>query len=222
MKRLIRLAAVAAGLLGMLGTTVQPAHATNVWAGAFVGTATLSGGLGYPVITLPVTPLPELMCNLPLNGLVTSAIPNCHLHNPDQSHQRNVSASATVCVGLSVNILKAEPPVSGPLCSFFVAGYVTGHCGLSGGQVGGTVTIGGNTYRVSVHFTGVGGTLVLIGHWTNAADPSHHGLLVGVTLAVPVPTVTTDPPGLGNSCTQKTASVFNLVGLVAGVPEPVL
>ncbi|MDQ3756774.1 MAG: hypothetical protein M3394_02870 [Actinomycetota bacterium] len=208
MKRFAKLAVLAAGLLGLLGTNVPAAHAQTVVATVFVANINVAGGLGYPVLTLPIPPtIGDLEC-LPLTGgnPVLDAIPNCHLDNDE--HLRAVTVSSNVCVDATVSV--TPPDASAGACVFQGGGYVEGHCGLSGGQV--TVTFtdsAGNTYTISIHFTGVGGALVLTGHVTGGGT---NGKFLGAALAIP-PTPTTP----GQSCLNKTANDFLVVGAGVGV-----
>jgi hypothetical protein len=223
MKRIIRLAVLTAGLLGLVGTTAPPAHANYVFAIAFVAQANVASGLDYPcapttgdptltTFTLPCPPTPPTVNTLPLNGLF--AAPNVHL---DYGHNRQaVTVAPQVCVGAAVatpeKSLFGQPAA---VCSFAVGGTVSGYCGLSGGQVRGTVFNGHSILNVDIHFNGIAGVIVFDGHWNKPID-DQHGLLIGATLAIP------PLPGSGQSCLDKTARTFTLVGGAVAVSDPTL
>lgn len=260
--RLVRLGAVVAALVGLLGGLTPPAHADTSGSIEFVGTAVLGGGLGLPVENLPNEtplnpPIPnallggtptttidhtvawltqfiswatgagvELDCSLPLNGEVTGAIPNCH---PVYDHVRTVNTLTTaICVAEGGNVNKANKMAAyAGLCAVKLIdtpkpnppeNTVSGHCGLSGGQVSIEIavinTIDGmvQTFTADIHFIGVATTLLLVGHYTKVGSPSNHGLVIGEVVAVSNPA--------GGSCLNKEATLFEIVGGAVLIPEP--
>ncbi|MDQ3756776.1 MAG: hypothetical protein M3394_02880 [Actinomycetota bacterium] len=208
MKRFAKPAILAVGLLGLLGTNVPAAHAQTVVAVVFMANVNVSGGVGYPVLTLPVPPtVGDLEC-LPLAGgnPALDAIPNCHLDNDE--HPSAVVVSSNGCVDATVSL--SPPDATAGACVFQGGGYVEGHCGLGGGQLTLTFTFSNDdTYTTSFHFTDVGGVLVLTGHVTGGGT---NGLFVGAALAVP-PTPLTP----GQSCLNKTANDFLFIGVGAAL-----
>ena len=214
MKRLTRLAAVAVGVLAMVGAVTTPAHANTTAEITFTGTATVTGGIGYPN-TLPIPPeTPTTQCLDPLPD--GNPVPNCHTHYTH--HQRSVSFFSDNCVDAGVNVgkLTKVPAFAGPCSIVAPTGYVTGHCGLSGGQVTGTyVSSEPQVFEFNVHFSGVGGELVITGHVTKPST-GQSGKITAVVTAVPVietPVLTTP----NQSCTNKTQEDFNIVGEATGV-----
>lgn len=205
MKRFTRLAALAVGVLAMVGATAPPASATTIIETTFVGSATVTGGLGYPVVTLPTPTTPRVDCLDPLPD--GNPVPNCHTHYVDHEHNV-VVASDIECRDESTNIDKpGKAPQHTGGCVFNGSGHVSGHCGLSGGQVTGTYRDSlGQLYDFSVHFTGVGGELVVTGHVTKQAT-GRHGKITGEVTAAPDVLGTT-----GQSCTTKNQQRFIIAG----------
>ena len=226
MKRFTKLAVLFASILGLVGTVVPPAHADYVFDAAFTAVANLDGPLGYPgtpvgstdLVPGVTTPLPTLECNLPLNVLgTTESLTNCHV---DYHHNtRVVTAGSATCtqVGVATPDKSLASGVSD--CLFAGSGTVSGYCGLSGGQIKNINYFNGHAFvTLDIHFDGVASLLVITGHWFKPSEnPDQHGKVVGVVVAIPpLPTLT------AGSCTNKTATTFQLVGTATGVSDLVL
>ena len=214
--RLVRLGVVAAGVLGLFGTYLPAAHANTTLEAVFLADVTVTGGIGYPVVTLPVPPpVPGRTC-LPLNGVLDAVddLVNCHFV---YDHQRAVTGGSAECEDVAANVDKPgkAPAHAGP-CQFLVWGTVTGHCGLSGGQVFVTFTDAlGQTFTLDLHFNGVGTVLAFTGHWHKAGS-NQHGKVVAEAVAVPVPEIG------GRSCLTKTQEQFLVAGTATAVTDPTL
>jgi hypothetical protein len=213
--RLARLVVLVSSLGGLLGLTAPPAQANYITSTAFVATATLSSGLDYPLLTLVpgVTGNPLLFC-LPLNGVVTANIPNCHIgwhHN-----QQAVSLASTACVHLTA----AAPGKSlatgvSAACGFSGSGTVSGWCGLAGGQITKNFFNGHSFETFDIHFDVIDGWFIGEGHWFKPIDGQHGLILVFGKIIPPL-------PGSNESCLNKTARTFTLIGTAQAVSEPVL
>jgi hypothetical protein len=267
---LARLGGVAVGLLALLGGLTPPAHATTILAAAFVGTATLTGPLGYPCVgpggalstgTLDTALCPTTKFNLTPNANFltlpgSTATTASHLTNPTnlnrtilhlitagviltnppltlpapfnvipqhhpQLHHNTVGVQLVapilnLCVPLGLNINKPGKPLThAGLCNFgaivtpTLPNTVSGNCGLSTGQVTVTFTDAlGQAFTLDTHFVAVGGFLFIEGH-AKKVGSTQTGLVVGFVVAIPpVPGTSTQ------SCTNKTATTFTLVGVV--------
>lgn len=202
MKRFIRVAGVAVGVLATVAVPTPPAHAHTTAEATFIGYLTVVGGFGYPVLTLQVTaPGTSCLAFLP-DG---NPVPNCH---PVYDHQRMMLFySVTFCTDEVTNVAKASKPLETTgACGIYASGTLTGHCSLSGGQLSGTyVDSWGQPYDFDVHFTEVG-DWVITGHvtkrWTGAS-----GKIVGDVR------VWSEADFTGNqSCINKTQEDFIVVG----------
>lgn len=205
MKRFTRLATVALAALTLVGGVTSPAHATTKAEVAFTGTLEVTGGIGYPLVTLGTT-TPGTSC-LTLPG---DPVPQCH---PVYDHQRTVSLTANIsCRDEVTNTNKAgKPAATTGACSISAGGTITGHCGLSGGQLSGNyVDSSTNSYDFNVHFTEVAGKLTADGHITKR-NSGRTGLLKITGLAIPEASL----PG-GPSCTNKTQERFIVSGNATG------
>lgn len=204
MKRFIRLAALAVGVLAMVGAVTPPAHATTIIETTFIAQVTVTGGIGYPVITLPTPTVPTVQCLDPLPD--GNPVPNCHTHYNDHIRPATID-SRFVCTDESTHINKPGKALEHTgACSFQGSGYVTGHCGLGGGQFQGFYRDSlGQTYFFQIHFTDNFGQWAITGHVTKQST-GRTGKITGEANAMPVP-----EPG-GQSCTTKTQRDFILIG----------
>lgn len=212
--RLARVGSAILGALALLGLITPPAEATTVGSLAFVGTVTMSGGLAYPCF-----PGPNLFnCPGP-NAVGTSTLPLRHL--PDNPHvnitggnTRSFTLVTALCFNRVANIAKlAKAPAHVGSCGLQMSGLITGWCGLSSGNGIALFTDAlGQLYRVTFHFTDIGGTFAITGHVQKLTNPppNGEGLFVGVAEFSPVPVV--GVPTISNSCSAKTAYVFQLAG----------
>lgn len=199
MKRFIRSAALAAGVLALVAGSTPPAHATTIASVTFLATAQVHGGIGWPIVTLPVGPLLKIDC-LVLPGDPIGPT-NCH---PVYANLRTITITSTVCVDAVVNFNKpGAQAVSAGVCTITAAGTISGHCGISGGQVSGTYTDStGATSSFSVHFAEAG-AWVISGHADRGGTP---GKVKGGAIAVPV------VASGGQSCANKTQVDLTLLG----------
>ena len=226
--RLARLGLLGVGVLALLGSTTPPAQAHTNGVVTFQAVATLDGGLDYPCIltidpTLPCPPTPTDVLDLPLQGQPV----NTNMHVEWRGNRRGVSILSTICTSEGVQGLNKPSP--GPFvhtCSFATGqnpngkpNYVSGHCGLSGGQVYVTLNDSlGQTFDADIHFTSTATLINFTGHWHKRNVPSQHGKIAGSNSA----TAAGDPGTTTNSCTNKTARIFNLVGSFTVTQDPLL
>ena len=231
--RLARLGLLGVGVLALLGSTTPPAQAHTDAVATFQAVATLDGGLDYPCILgpdpdgtltgLPCPPTPITGFDLPLQGQPV----NTNTHVEWTGNRRGVSILSTVCTSEGVQGLNKPSP--GPFvhtCTIATGqnpngkqNYVRGHCGLSGGQVYVTLTDSlGQTYDADIHFTSTATVINFTGHWRKRGVPSQHGKIVGTNTAL----AAGEPLTTTNSCTNKTARIFNLTGSFAVTQDPLL
>lgn len=205
-----RILAVAVFVVATLAIPTTPsAHALTVVDTVFSATVTVTGGIGDPLTTLEPDPRPRFDC-LPLQGDVLTV--NCH---SVYHHQRQVTVASNICLEMALHPAKNAPLGQAGACSFTGTGFVTGHCGLSGGQLFLTyVDSAGGITVISLHFEDIGPYVLIMGHWSSASL-GQHGLIGGMANAVPVP----DPSGQ-RSCAQKTQEDFVIVGKAVLVPWP--
>lgn len=205
----------------------MPASATGVTIDVFVGTATLTGGVNAPCLPLlrDPTQLPPWTKGTktcpPGVNICTGGIPNCLSKNGGKlvdvnGNTRTGTMTWTTCVSQSTTVNK---PGQGPGNCGATANFVyTGYCGLSQIQGVGTETssnlLGGFVTR-SFTFTGseTGGAYVVRGNWTDSGG--NRGDFIS-TLSW-VPTVAVE-----NSCLDKTARFFTVVGMAAFMNPKVL
>jgi hypothetical protein len=219
--RLARLVVLVLGLGGLLGLS-PPARADYVFSSAFVATVQLSSGLDYvcmptthaPLLltfTLPCPPGNPLVVVLPLQD---DPIPNTHI---DWHHNRQaVSASTSVCV-ITTLATPDKPLPSGPsVCGFNSSGTISGWCDLAGGQWTGTIFNGHSFIVVNLHFNVVRRRFIADGHWFKPSDGQHGLLVITGEWIEPQSTVTPE------SCFNKTARTFTLVGTATAVSNPLL
>ena len=224
-----RLALLAVGVVALLGTTTPPAVAHTDAVVTLTATAVLDGGLDYTCLlnfdqSLPCPPTPTTVLDLPLQGYPV----NTNTHVEWMGNRRGVSIFSNLCTSEGVQGFNKQPPKQpGPYihaCDFATGqnpngkpNYVRGHCELSGGQVYLTLRDAlGQIFDLDVHFTSTG-TIHVTGHWRKRGDPSQHGKLVGEVDAAPSGLL--DP---NNSCFNKTARFFELVGTVTLTQDPLL
>jgi hypothetical protein len=241
-RRLAKLVAAALVVVAQ-GLHAAPADANSTFAVTFMGFLNVTGGLGDPVTTLTTTShlLPggdpsttaahffgatedPSQC-LPLNsdldtvfGLVDDDLTNCHWR---WDHVRSVSLSLFFCEDVGVNVGKPKLPAHAGPCTFGSVftpnffNFVTGHCGQFSGKMSiSYVNAMGQRFIVFVHFHALLDQLVMSGHWTKVGT-SQHGLLLGVARLL-APDPVTNP---GQSCEDKDASDFTIVGAATGVTE---
>ena len=212
-----RIALVAGAFVGLLGSMLYPASAATTAVVVFTGAATSSVGRSLPCLG-PGPSFDGTKCVVigntvnvtvigPLGTTVTQTVP---LGGNDVAF----TLSSNVCVGAGGNTF--GPAVGGGACSVNVAGIWVGSCGLSIGQGTGTIAVTGvPAITVNMAFVEVGGTMVVTG-WVPGSTAS---AVVGVVEIVPVPQIVGGPPGVLNSCVEKTATQYTIVGSlsVAGV-----
>ena len=225
--RLARLGLLGVGVVALLGNTTPPASAHTDAVVTFIGTAILDGGLDAPCVLgpdpngtltgLPCPPTPTTVLDLPLQGYPV----NTNTHVEWMGNRRGVFISSSLCTVEGVQGLNKPSP--GPYthpCDFTsgagpLPNYVLGHCGLSGGQVFVTLSDAlGQIFDADIHFTSTV-TITFTGHWHKRGAPSQHGKLVGELNATPAGTA--DP---NNSCTNKTARIFELRGTATLTQDP--
>ena len=225
--RLTRLGPLAVGVVALLGTTTPPAVGHTDAAVTFFGILALDAGIDYACLdfTLPCPPTPTFVLDLPLQGYPV----NTNTHVEWTGNRRNISIDSSGCTVEGVQGLNKQPPKQpGPYihaCNFGTGqnpngkpNYVRGHCELSGGQVYMTLNDAlGQTFDADIHFTSLHWTY-LTGHWRKRGNPEQHGKIVGEFNA--------NPAGLSgtttNSCTNKTARIFDFRGTATLTQDPLL
>ena len=233
----LRLALFAVGVLALLGSTTPPVQAHTDSVVIIQAVATLDGGLDYPCILgpdpdstltgLPCPPTPTTVLDLPLQGDIGI---NTNNHVEWRGNRRGVSLLSIICTSEGVQGFNKQPPKEPGLyihaCSFATGqnpngkpNYVSGHCGLSGGQVYLTLHNAlGQTFDADIHFTSTATLMNFTGHWRKRGDPEQHGKVVGTNTA----NAAGDPGTNTNSCLNKTARVFILTGSFAVTHDPLL
>ena len=198
---LARLGVIGTSLLLVIGGIPQQAHARTTFVVLYRATMTLSGGMGYMLMTLgPQTP--SFSC-LPLP---TATTPNCH---PVYDHQRALEYSqSTLPASCRDDFTHANKAGKAPKqtgdCTFGGSGEITGHCGLNGGQITLVLTnSAGQLYSLSLHFTEAGGKVAFTGHWSKPGT-GQQGKVLGSAKNIVNPLQ-------GGSCTNKTARTFEVV-----------
>jgi hypothetical protein len=227
-----RVGAIAFCVLTLLATAT-PAHARTTLLIKYVARITIPGGKGYPMTTLP-TPAPTILVGSPLQTiahLVGGAHPqsNClplPTPVPDQcltnshwtfDHVRQIRVTSVMCTSTTLTVNKPDtPPMHTGACTFTsieVPGKpntVSGHCGLSSGQVQILFTDAlGENYRFDLHFKATN-VIIITGHVSKLGS-SQRGLFVSVANAVP-------EPRDNQSCTTKSQEDFLVVGTAAVDP----
>jgi hypothetical protein len=148
-----------------------------------------------------------------------NAVPQHHI---DLHHNRRTITGLSFGACVAAEVDSAKGVATDTLCSVSLPvpfppatlpNTVAGNCGLSTGQVTADVLVLSLTYRVDVHFTALGGLLILEGH-ARKIGSSKTGLVVGAVAAIP-PTPVTG----GGTCLNKTARTFTIAGSVVGVSD---
>ena len=228
----LRAAAVLAGVAGLVGIPVPPALAEGSKTVVFTGSATVTGGLGYPCTnTTPPTVTPP--DTDPTKGQKTCP-PDVGPGNPTNKKAKPMEVNgdtrtgtftSTTCAATGETTGKGKnTPADGGTCTITSTFTVTGYCGLSQGEGRATITIdnqiGANqSYGAHYFWISSGTVLTLRGQaWpgtggTKPAQPDWY--LTGTVTAAPNLLVA------GTTCTNKTGQVFNIEGSVKIVhPNP--
>jgi hypothetical protein len=200
--RSARFGGLLAGVTAMLSVAVPPASAHSSATVDFEGTATLTGGLGVPLVH--GTPVVTLN---PGAGKKTSPF------TVSGGNTRSATFASSVCVGTGENAPdKQKPPIQGPDCTIQATFVVSGFCGLSSGSGTGTFTLGYQLRWFNFTWTDPGDQVwVILGNWwktgpTKPPPGQIEGDLVALVLARPDPTPST------GSCITKTLTNFIIAG----------
>jgi hypothetical protein len=223
MKRpLTRLGLTMVGAVGLLAAPVSPASARTSIKTVFVAQVTLDEPLSYrcspPGTTDLCTTTPTLETDL-WSG------PGFVGHfDYDHNARAITSVAAGLCLELlEVNVLEEEKEPFHILgsCSFQRAGSalpdantVSGNCGEAGGQV--TLDYQdavGQDFLIDLHFNVVAGFVAMVGTAVKPTGAVESGVATGTGIAIPFPETMTPPSG--NSCANKTATVFTIFGLLS-------
>ena len=226
----LRAAAVLAGVAGLAGVLVPPASAEGTKTVVFVGTATVTGGLGYPctnttppTVTLPDEPTKGTKTCPPQTRVNPGANKKQKLVDVNGDTRTGTFTSQTgVCVATGVTVGKGnKAPANAGTCVITSAFTVTGYCGLSQGVGSATITVANTTppnqiYNADYTWFSSGTLLTLRGQaWTGTKPATPDWYLTGTVSAAPNLLVA------GTSCTNKTGQVFNIEGAVDIVhPNP--
>lgn len=219
-----RLCALLVGVSANLVSTAPPASALGAGAVIFHGVATVTTGLGVPVITggtLTVTP-----------GGLGKKTP---LFTVGGGNVRTGAFASTTCLGVKLMILKNKVPVvpgapvafNGLGCAVVGTFLISGYCGLSSGSGTGTASFAPSIptlplppfNRVSFNYTWTdpgGGNLVVLGNWWFGTGPkpaTPDGDMEGYARIMPVSVP------LGTSCLNKTQQSF-LISAEVGFLHP--
>jgi hypothetical protein len=204
--RLARLGVLVVSVVALVAGLAPSAEARVVGAVVVTGNAVLGAGISYPCLDNPGPVTPNLAkCPAPIGAAGANSAPITSFNG--QGVGALVKVTKTKCPGGAAACLEAG--VFGITDNGAATNRVTGSCGLSGGQLGGTITpqlsLGtkANTRNFLVTFTGVGGLLVLQGTSTNTSDGSTETLL-GAVVAAPTT----------GSCTNKAGKTFTVAGVI--------
>lgn len=144
-----RIAVVVAGLAILAGTHLAPASAEGSTTVVFAGSATVTGGLGYPCMNtiMPTVTVPDLT---PTKGQKTCP-PQVAPGNPTNKKAKPVEVNgdtrtgtfaSTICAAAGVTAGKgSKAPADFGTCVIGSTFVVTGYCGLSQGEGRGAISI---------------------------------------------------------------------------------